>query len=202
MTDLAERIHAYIDTDDAVAALTKYYSGAYTGGFFDQLESPDPNRITSEDVAAVALLSVPLPGAAVRALLFTKADEISGLLAKIPHTPLHEVEEAELQPLWDLQELFDEKSVPGMGHVRRSKLLAHKRPHLIPIRDQFVLTALVGNVRGSFTLPLRRVLQEDRSIVERLEALREGLGKPELSLLRVLDVVVWMATCGDDQVAD
>lgn len=201
---LSIRIRSYIDGPEAERLLYKYYDREYTGRFYDELRDRDPDRITADDVAAVALLSVPLSGKAVKALLWTRAEQLAALLKATPKAALHEIEsEDELEPLWRVQEFFrtDVRNV-GIGHVRRSKLLARKRPHLVPIRDQYVLKALVGGTQQPLTLPLRAALREDRQIVERLGELRDAVDRQSLSLLRVLDVVVWMSEVGDAQVSD
>ena len=201
--DLATRIGSYIEGDEATRLIRKYYSGRYTGSRYDELASPDPNQITSEDIAAVALLSVELTGQAVEALLWTHAQGLAEHLKDVPDTPLHEVDdEEEFEPLWRLQDYFEEhlRGI-GIGPVRRSKLLAHKRPHLIPIRDQHVLRAFVGGDKP-LTRPLWQALRADDGIVGRLDSLRTEINRPELSLIRVLDVVVWMAERGDAQVPD
>lgn len=202
MGDLRSAVVEQTDGDESVRLLTKYYSGAYTGAMFDtsdDLADTTPNRFTARDIAAVALLSVELPGRSVKGLL-ERNDAFTEHLERIPvDLHLHEADDEGLAPLFDLQGALDD--VPGIGHVRRSKLLAHKRPHLVPIRDRHVLTALTGRDYGDFTKPLRDVLRDDTSIRERLEELRQESGAPpSLSLLRVLDVVVWMRAHGDAQV--
>ena len=200
--DLASRIRSYIDGEEAMGLLRKYYSGSYTGRRYDELESPNPDRFTAEDIAAVALLSVELRGRAVETLLWTHADVLSDHLKRISHRPLHEVEDdGELEPLWRLQEYFENQITGvGIGHVRRSKLLAHKRPHLVPIRDQHVLRALVDGTTKPLTRPLWQALRADSRIIDRLASLRTAIDRPQLSLIRVLDVIVWMKEGGDVQV--
>jgi Family of unknown function (DUF6308) len=72
MTSIEGRIHTFVDDDEAIRLLAKYYGGRYTGSRFDTaalLTSPDPHRFTAHDVAAVATLSVPLSGMAVAGLV-------------------------------------------------------------------------------------------------------------------------------------
>jgi hypothetical protein len=49
--------------------------------------------------------------------------------------------DADLDVLFAVQRDLD--NIAKIGHVIRSKLLAHKRPRLVPIRDQYVLMALL-----------------------------------------------------------
>lgn len=83
-------------------------------------------------------------------------------------------------------------------------MLAHKRPRLVPIRDQYVLDDLMGTRNGLFTQPLRDALALDTATMDRLRELASGTARvpDDLSPLRVLDVVVWMQAHGDAQVAD
>ena len=68
--------------------------------------------------------------------------------------------------------------------------------------EGWFLTALVGRDNGPFTKPLREALANDSSIGERLDVVqRQSRIAQPLSTLRALDVVIWMATHGDSQVA-
>lgn len=201
---LRDRIREFIDAEQAPRMVAKYYGGKYTGALFDtapQLSSPDPNRFTAHDVAAVAALSVPLSGPAVMGL-FAREESLAARLREVPtDVELAKASDEVLARLFALQNDLD--LVVDVGHVTRSKLLAHKRPHLVPIRDRHVLTALLGHDSGSFTEPLREALAADPSIVARLAEIRDVAGAPaSLSVLRVLDVLVWMVVHGHCQVVD
>ena len=203
MSSIGALIHTFIDDDEAIRLLTKYYAGQYTGSRFDtapQLQSPDPHRFTAHDIAAVSTLSVALSGTAVVGLV-ERDDELADLLRSVPlDVDLVDASDRHLDAVFAVQRTLD--SINDIGHVTRSKLLAHKRPQLVPIRDQYVLTALLGQSSGSFTQPLRDALVADPSIGERLRAVQREARIPcPVSALRALDVVVWMATHGDSQVA-
>lgn len=81
---------------------------------------------------------------------------------------------------------------PDVGWVTAGKLLARKRPRLLPVYDRVVRCA-VGRPT-SFWLALHTALQEDGAALHRqLLELRQVAGVPEtVSALRVCDVVVWM----------
>lgn len=205
--DIATRIQDHIDADTAAAHLQRYLTpGAFSGAHFETIGGPGDtegvaDRFTAADLVAVTMLNVRVPGWAAIRLLKLEDERFNGLLAAVPHQPLHEVAKEDLQPLWDLQDELDQ--LDGIGHVTRSKLLARKRPHLVPIRDQHVLTALTGRDYGPLTLPLRDALHQDSAIVERLQELRDDVeGAQQLSLLRVLDIVVWMDAHGAASVTD
>lgn len=200
-TDLAEATRRYVDDPDAERVVVKYYSGSYTGALFDsapELQSDDRNRFTAHDFAAVATLSVELNGRSIKQLI-ERGDRLSELLAKVPDIDLVDASDEDLEAIYRIQDALDD--IQGVGHVRRSKLLAHKRPRLVPIRDQHVLVALTGTDHGYFTQPLRDVLRADEALVDRLDELALKAPVP-ISRLRALDVVVWMMTHGDAQVAD
>jgi hypothetical protein len=203
MTDLRHEVRTRIDDERAPRFLSKYYAGRYTGALFDtapSLRSSSLGRFTAHDIAAVATLSVPMSGRAVAGLI-EREDTLAGLLERVrPDLDLADATDDDLDALFALQREIDK--VADIGHVTRSKLLAHKRPLLVPIRDQYVLTALLGRDHGDFTRPLRDLVAADRSILDRLRELRQIDTVPDISLLRVLDVVVWMTEHGDRQVAD
>jgi len=86
--------------------------------------------------------------------------------------------------LWNRLQKLD-----GVGPVVGGKLLARKRPHLAPIADSVVIAALQP-ARGQFWATLRECLR-DEQIRNDIERLRPA-GHPALTVLRLLDVAVWM----------
>jgi hypothetical protein len=81
---------------------------------------------------------------------------------------------------------------PGIGWVTAGKLLARKRPRLLPVYDQ-VVRCVLGRPK-SFWLDLHGALRADNHALHReLTALRQSAGLPAtVSALRVCDVVLWM----------
>jgi hypothetical protein len=79
----------------------------------------------------------------------------------------------------------------GAGYVTAGKLLARKRPHLVPVYDSVTRCALGEPER--FWLSLQTVLSNsDTCLRRRLVELRSSCRVPaEVGELRVLDVVVW-----------
>lgn len=76
--------------------------------------------------------------------------------------------------------------------VARHKLLARKRPHLLPIYDRVALKVLSAPER-TWWEPWWKALAQNPDIVERLEELRREVDvASHLSLLRVADIVIWM----------
>ncbi len=191
------------DDTAALGLLRRYYgrpprgSSTYTGAAFDGWDSTgtrtvDADRFTADDLVAVTFLSVRTPGPAAILILRDKADEINAMLAAIgPDRDL--VDEPPITPGWPAGRLNSRlRKLDRVGPVIASKLLARKRPRLVPIWD-----AVVAKVTGTEVdqwVPLRAALAEDdRALHERLLGLREAAGLPEqVSALRVLDVVCWM----------
>lgn len=181
------------DLDQALRYLQTYYGRPYTGSFFDgwAQSANDPDRITADDLIAVSFLSVVVPPMAARELLDTRADEFGKLLEAVgPDRDLADQTEPidEDQPASHLYAAV--RGLHGVGRTIGSKLLARKRPRLIPIYDSVV--ARVCSVGHYHWEPLRNALYED-DLQQRLVELHRsaGLG-PEVSALRVLDVVAWM----------
>lgn len=188
----------------------------FAGSCFDTLE-PENNtwdQITSSDLAALSLLSVPVGSDALVEFLHRRKDRISELLRAIPedavlwapedspddgraeamYPTLMAHRETPGWQLWNLRSGIDEGGRKvGFGPTRVSKLLYRKRPHLFPIWDSKVGEAVGAANSRRFWADLERALRENR-LHEQLTTIRERSthGK-DLSLLRVFDVAVWHA---------
>lgn len=79
---------------------------------------------------------------------------------------------------------------PGIGATIAGKLLARKRPQLIPVYDDVVRCAL--GQPSHFWISLHCALVDNPDLAVELAALRAH-APPYVSVIRVLDVVVWMA---------
>jgi hypothetical protein len=81
---------AAISDEAAIDYLERYYGlgewqgGEYTGSHFDALHVQETDRLTAEDIVAVACLSIHVPSKPAIKMLTEESDEISALLAKIP----------------------------------------------------------------------------------------------------------------------
>ncbi|QSB14166.1 hypothetical protein JQS43_21995 [Natronosporangium hydrolyticum] len=176
----------------------------FTGGWFDQLggggDRPDTaNRITAEDLMAVEMLGVQYPAkVALWLLVGDLGVQLSALLAEVPRQ-VDLASSGNLQPdpvadggpadrAWQL--LINQ---PNVRWVKASKLLARKRPRLLPIYDS-VVAGGAGYRVGCYWTCLRRVLQQDDSALHRqLVQLKGDAGLPDpVSPIRILDVAVWM----------
>lgn len=104
--------------------------------------------MTPEDVVAVKMLSVEIPSRVVAWLLDNGRQEIEGLLRRIGPPDLSicdsRADLTDAGAAWELWALIRMRRWKryGMGRTKTSKLLAAKRPALIPIYDQHVAKAL------------------------------------------------------------
>lgn len=192
------------DTTEAARLVRGYYdladpSAFFTGALYDGLgggghRPGERNRFTGADIAAVALLSVRIPPAA-RAALADSAPRIEELLADVP-TDLHLADpaaESHIQrgsAAWQLWDLL--VTMPGVKWVTASKLLARKRPLLIPVYDN-VVRQVLGRSDHAIWGPLHTTLRaDDQQLHRRLLAIREASGVGDgISPLRIFDVVCW-----------
>lgn len=191
---------------DAVALLRRYYGighPGFTGRWFDTWDPAgrrraDADRFTSADVVAVSFLSIAMPGAAAHRLLVDQASVLNQLLAQVPHVGLTYVPEGEVAKDWPAWRLWDllVGGRDGIGWVTAGKLMAFKRPALIPVYDE-VVRDVVG-APSSFWQSLHEDLRaDDRRLHRHLESIRAQAGLPSgLSVLRVFDVVTWMTGKG------
>ena len=192
------------DSDDAaVDLLRRYYgstyldAGCYTGAYFDswapQNRAADSNRFTADDLVAITFLSVEVDARAARELLVTRASRLAELLDAVgPDRDL--VDETHgLTPDAPLRLLETElKSIKDIGTTKATKLMARKRPRLVPIYDTVVTRVL--NTKLVHRDPIREALRANGGALDaRLRSIRSKAGLPdEISALRVLDVIAWM----------
>lgn len=194
------------DGADPSELVKQYVGGAYTGAAFDVYGHNDPFAIAPDDLIAVTMLSIQInenSTAAIRpsaiVALRAKAGQIAALLTQLPlDRDLHTLTQGE----------FDAWLAPGspgdalyalirqdisFPRVATHKLLARKRPSLLPIRDTVVERALgLTGPDDGWWRPWWRTLTTDDAIVSQLRAVRRSAGTEHLSLLRVADIVIWL----------
>ncbi|MFF4651427.1 DUF6308 family protein [Streptomyces sp. NPDC001380] len=195
-------LRALFENPSAQQALTAYFhEGRYTGARFERLAvsgcgASVRDRVTAADLVAVQLLGVQVPAeVSIELLEGPLGDELAALLSGIPadldlaHAAPDVVDGGSAADrAWRL--LRDRK---GMGETITSKLLARKRPRLLPVIDD-VVRCVLGWPKPVFWSPLREELRADGHALEHLLlGLRKSAGLPEeVSALRVFDVVLWM----------
>ena len=203
------QVTRFLDEEAGVLLDHYFNSGKYTGGQFERFagggDRPEvAGRFTADDIVAVSLLSVRIPGRAVLALLDGQAGELNALLSPIPAgLDLWEAPEEAVAPDSPADRLFRRlDSLPGIGWVTAGKLLARKRPRLIPVYDRVVKAALNRNDGDEWWRPLRKLLHENTELVATLESLRHQVALDDrVSLLRILDVCIWMREQGSPEPA-
>lgn len=186
---------------EAVELLTTYFGSPYTGAAFEDLGRPwnTPETldvIDATDIVAVSTLSVDVPARAAIAILGELAPQISALLRDIPaerdlvdaDDDLIDAGSATVR-LWNLL-----RELPGMGPTKTSKLIARKRPRLVPIYDSVVKKELgLEDARGFWQAMRAALLADERALAHRAADLRAAANLSELVTdLRVVDVVIWM----------
>jgi hypothetical protein len=177
--------------------------GRYTGSRFERFgadrRQSNQDVFVADDVVSLSLLSVRLKGHAVLHLLEADNARLSALLAQVPaDVDLVDVPLADIKAGWPAWDLYDAlKEIKGIGTTSASKLLARKRPLLIPIRDVDVARSLELG-KGDFWKPLAEELRtpgygaEGGTLHDYLLELREASGiGDDISPLRVFDVIVW-----------
>ncbi|MGW4757555.1 DUF6308 family protein [Streptomyces chartreusis] len=213
----ADRLRSLIARDQADEDLRRYFgtsqpvgAASFTGRRFEHLAGGGDrptvaNVVTADDLIAVQTLSVTIPAQGALDLLEGRLGlQLSKLLHEIPnHMDMADADASDLAPgspadaAWHL--LTDQ---PGIGWVTAGKLLARKRPRLLPVYDQVVRCILGRPV--SFWLDLHSALRaDDRALHHELLALRRSARVPEtVSALRICDVVLWMRHHGEHRTAD
>lgn len=169
------------------------------------LTGTDPHVITAEDLLSVSFLSVSIPPRAAWAILTTQRAAITEKLEQIPeevsieHTnctlAMFEAD-SPLQELWDLLRRDENGKLWGMGATKVSKVLARKRPHLVPIQDRVVVAELDATDAGYWTMwwKAMHLRENGKSLVaDFAHELRDRVPEAgKLSLLRTLDIAIWM----------
>jgi hypothetical protein len=196
---------------DSVSVLRRYFGQAsgsgqhYTGRHFERFTGGDmassENQVTAADVLALTFLSIKegLPDLAMD-VLEVHEEEISGLLAQIPaRVPMHEAPWSVFDKGSPAYQLWELLCRCGGKHrwVTANKLLARKRPHLLPVYDQRVKATLGGTT--TVWACLWTWFAKDPTRVDAVAALRAEVGDiDDISLLRCIDVVLWMRRSGEE----
>jgi hypothetical protein len=208
-TSLAGRLLQIVEGPQAVDDLRAYFEDGppntgYAGRWFEQIGTPadqeaNRNRLTADDVVALSALSIRLPITVSARLLGPDADEIGELLSEIPaDVDLWDVQRSELSPKSAAYRLFTKFRAMawnggehGTSGVTASKLLARKRPRLIPIYDTQVSQLVDLGKGANWWISLQQALTNDlRSQLEQAHKAAD-LGSV-ITPLRTLDVILWM----------
>ena len=219
--DISQKLSGYVEPLNGVEPhelLLAYFDASdpkhsFTGRAFDTYAAAtnDPDVVSAADIMAVTLLSIEVraksksgitPSAALA--LEERGGEITALLERLDRAlELHELDEKQFTLLLGgddspgrllhglLLDILRDKR--GNKWVATHKLLARKRPGLFPIRDQVVSDALGLGARSAWWRPWWEALSGDsgKGIVRATDEIRRRAGVEHLSILRVLDVLIW-----------
>lgn len=203
-----------VNEEKAASLLAAYYRTltngrlAYTGSYFNSWAgggdtNDNADTITANDLIAVSFLSVKIPGEAAIGILDTHNEKISGLLGRIPaDRDLADVSPDEFAEmygknsaavkLWRLLRGSDTGRW-GVGPTKASKIMARKRPRLIPIYDSVVAPLMGLKDSDNQWKAWHAAFLEDPGLSERLRRMKAMSGIEEsISNLRVMDIVLWM----------
>lgn len=182
----------------AARSLSEYLT-SYTGRHFETFTAlSPPNSFTANDIVAVEMLSVKVPATTSIGLCVERSNDVTEFLKLVPKEAvlwdpgLDLTKEGPLWRLWDLVKQC------GLGSsVVRSKLLATKRPHAVPIYDQHVAAALGASPRDYWSYWRSHFDGRDgEALISAVESLASELHAEDLSVLRTLDIVIWMRQHG------
>ena len=185
-----QRLITDLETCGLRDAVARYFDSRHTfaGQTFDSLGDNPRGRVIPDDLLAVTLLDVRWKPLAVRRLLYDQAAEITELLRVVDHqtelwAPEGRKQLDAVEPLWKL--LY---KLPGVRDTTASKLLARKRPRLVPITDRIIVSAV--GTPGHTWATVHHCFQDDlfRKQVESLQP----ENTERISLLRIFDVAIWM----------
>jgi hypothetical protein len=181
-------------TGDVASRLARYYrpEGNYAGATFLSLEPNEPHRVTATDLFAVTLLSVDIGARVTRRVIDDGQlrDELRAIPAAVH---LEDADDGVLDAAGKCYEtvkrLFVDPTVKKSAPwVAPAKLVARKRPRLLPVRDEVVRRFLgidpKRGYRGAWEIYQR--LMRDAEI----RGLLDPLVAQDLPL-RVLDVALW-----------
>lgn len=185
-----------------VSYLKEYSAGGrYTGAYFDELTTrtgSDPNRVDIADLMSLSLLQVRLNLDAIEYFLNDSTlDELEKHLsaetdrdlADLTADEAVELERGRLNDAWKLI-----RKAKRVGRTRTAKLLARKRPRLIPIWDRVVKDVLgLRSTKGYWKIFHAALTADECSLDKRLGELATAADVAErYSRLRVLDILAWM----------
>ncbi|MGX5655970.1 DUF6308 family protein [Geodermatophilus nigrescens] len=181
-----------VDDPRAVEDLRRHDSPVYPGRRFEWLGARDPGRVTADDLVAVGLVSVTVPGDVALDLLEGDLGlDVVDCLARVPDdVPVADPRASGLlgttSSLGLARDLIEERA----GLRAAGTLLARKRPLLVPVPDPVVWCAL--DVTGDGWDWVLGAFGEDGVLAARVAAVRRAAGLLTTGDLWALQTIVWM----------
>jgi hypothetical protein len=175
---VGDLVNAYFDRDGPFAADT-----------FETLGDNPPTEISLDDLLALTTLDVQLKPPALRKLLGEDYEVVHRRLLQVPSdVDLWDASDEVLRSATEFWESL--RALPGVDWVIAGKLGARKRPRLIPVLDSVTLPMLDVPTGGAWTALRGALTGPDRR--QRIEALRPTGVSASVSVIRLLDVALWM----------
>ena len=164
----------------------------FVGELFVTLGDTPSDSFEADDLLAVHLTGMTFRVSTTKALLEPgkERDKVCCLLSEIPNdVDIWDANE-EMSSANKLWERLVGSRYPGVGWVTAGKLLARKRPRLIPVIDS-VIEKRVPLPDNHYWSLFQNYLRSEGS-KEKVESLRpEGLSASSTSTLRLLDTAIW-----------
>lgn len=154
------------------AAILSHLSGVR--GQFDHLtQTSDPTQITASDLVALSMIGTPVPAAAAAWLLSDDGQWLTAeILADIPDdATLQRCQPLTILRLADLfhllrnptSQLPTRRRGRALGQASATRILAAKRPGLVPIDDQGIRKQLGYSKDESWWLRWKNILDDETS---------------------------------------
>lgn len=196
-----------------VAALQAYFApppGAkegFTGGAWDTFDpsgtrAASSTTFTADDVLSCTLLSTPVPARAALELLVNQRRRFEVMLEDLgPDRDFVDLPSTKGEVFGAVRRLYAAlDDLPGVGETRATKLLARKRPRLVPIIDSVVKAAAFANAKTQWE-PLHAALVAQNGRLWDLLIARRSAANLSLAVspLRIFDVLTWMDATGNTE---
>jgi len=189
-TVLTQRIKALLERPKTKDLVQRYFNPhdkePFAGNLFDTLGTNDPARFGTDDLLALNLLDEPVNAYQLKCVMSGAFDDmIRDIDQDSDIRALSGDTYKKANELWHAL-----KEVHGFGPTRVSKLLARKRPKLLPIRDS-IINEILGIKGYSWWTSLSKTMSQT-DVIDLLEEFNPCPDDGGPTLLRVLDVAVWM----------
>lgn len=188
--ELAKRIDQILEVPTLPKLSAIYFdrerTPSFAGATFDLLGENPNKRFVVADLLTLNLLDEKVGPSAMRRIL---SGEVNSALAAVP--PKTKLWNSSAKVRIAMNSLREQlRTMPGIGPTKAAKLCARKRPDLMPIYDSVVDRVLLIH-QGPWWDALASALT-DESRRDRIQALDPHITDYTPSVLRLLDVAVWM----------
>ena len=158
----------------------------FSGSLFHTLGINDANQFGNDDLLSLNLLDESVTARQIKELTTGKFDQL--LRALCDSYDVTQLDGEAYKPAIEIWGALSE--IHGFGPTRVSKLLARKRPNLIPIRDSIVNKQL--QIEGHSWWRSLAATMRHSDVKESLNDLCLTIDMCAVPHLRVLDVAIWM----------